>query len=100
MLNELTGVGVNSGALKLSRIKLSRDVYFRSVDEMSRQFFRQQPNVKPLTKVTLGQEQYFLLGDNSPSSWDSRISGPIEGSRISGTAASIWWPTSRSRRLN
>ena len=30
----------------------------------------------------LGQEQYFVLGDNRPRSADSRIYGPVERSRI------------------
>jgi signal peptidase I len=30
----------------------------------------------------LGEEQYFVLGDNRPSSADSRIYGPVERSRI------------------
>ncbi len=47
------------------------------------------------TDVTLGADQYFVMGDNRPSSLDSRIFGPIERSRIVGRTWFRAWPFSR-----
>ncbi len=35
-------------------------------------------------RVTLGAEEYFLMGDNRPSSLDSRSFGPVSKDRITG----------------
>ena len=42
----------------------------------------------------LGKNQYFMLGDNSNSSLDSRYWGPVPRQNIIGTAFSVFWPFS------
>ena len=42
----------------------------------------------------LGKDQYFMLGDNSASSLDSRYWGPVPRKNIIGTAFSVFWPFS------
>ncbi len=49
--------------------------------------------------VDLGPDEYFVLGDNSADSRDSREWGPIHGSRIVGRPVWVVWPPSRIRRL-
>jgi len=49
--------------------------------------------------ITLGPEEYFLLGDNSPRSYDSRYWGPVQREKIRGKAIRIYWPPSRIRDL-
>ena len=94
-------VGLNSGGVVLRRIKLSRDVYYRSADEMPPQFEPGRRQSRPLaSKITLKDGEYFLLGDNSFSPWDSRRLGPFEAARLSGTVGSIYWPTAHARRLD
>lgn len=43
----------------------------------------------------LGDGQYFMLGDNSASSLDSRYWGPVPKLNIIGTAFSVFWPFSK-----
>lgn len=62
---------------KLHRFRLYRDVHYR---QDGRNAVRGQ-------SVRLGADQYFVLGDNSPSSDDSRFwpdGGRIDGSRLIG----------------
>lgn len=46
--------------------------------------------------ATLGQKQYFVLGDNRGSSSDSRSFGPIEINAIRGRAWFVYWPIFKS----
>jgi signal peptidase I len=46
-------------------------------------------NVEP---VTLGDNEVFLIGDNRPMSFDSRMFGPIDVDLIVGRALVVIWP--------
>jgi signal peptidase I len=45
-------------------------------------------------------EGYYVLGDDSKDSQDSRFEGPVNPERIRGRAWLIVWPLSRVRALN
>ena len=45
--------------------------------------------------VQLGEDEYFVLGDNSRSSLDSRYWGPVRGHSIIGQVTRIYWPLDR-----
>lgn len=47
------------------------------------------------TKVTVPEGMYFVLGDNSPNSKDSRFWGFVPKENIKGKAILIYWPFSR-----
>jgi signal peptidase I len=48
-------------------------------------------------ELTLGPDEYFVLGDNTNRSPDSRIRGPVKGNQIVGVADLIYWPPARWR---
>ncbi len=49
--------------------------------------------------IMLGPDEYFLLGDHSPGSYDSRFWGPVSRQDIIGKAIRIYFPFSRIREL-
>lgn len=42
--------------------------------------------------IVIGEDQYFVLGDNRSASSDSRVFGPINKSSIEGRAWIVYWP--------
>jgi len=46
--------------------------------------------------VVLGQDEYFVLGDNRGSSSDSRSFGPIKRNAIKGKVSLVYWPIPQS----
>jgi signal peptidase I len=51
----------------------------------------------PPFEVTLGPDEYLMLGDNSTRSADSRHFGPVKRNLIVGVADLIYWPPARWR---
>ena len=49
--------------------------------------------------ITLGSDEYFILGDNRAVSLDSRTIGPVKKSQIKGTTNFILYPFSRFRKV-
>lgn len=39
--------------------------------------------------------EYFMMGDNSENSWDSRWFGSVPRANLVGTPGFVWWPMSR-----
>ncbi len=80
--------GGEGGTFEIRSLRVSRDLYYtpRGTHGVT------EP-------ADLGPDEYFLLGDNSASSRDSREWGPVHASRIVGRPVWVVWPPSRIRRL-
>jgi signal peptidase I len=75
-------VEVKSGAAWIDPVRLERDVYYVA-DGPEENFAR-------LTK-----DQFFMMGDNSSNSSDSRQHGPVHRARLVGSPLLVVWPPSR-----
>lgn len=53
----------------------------------------------PADRITLGPDEYFIMGDNSKNSLDGRYFGPIKRSAIIGKAFYIYAPADRKRKI-
>jgi len=54
---------------------------------------------KPTDEVLLGKDEFFVLGDNTWNSLDSRHFGPVPSKNIVGKVARVYWPPSRIHAL-
>jgi signal peptidase I len=58
------------------------------------------PIVEAFGDVTLGADEFYLLGDNRPNSEDSRYTGPVRRSALRGKITTIWLHWSDARALD
>ncbi len=48
-------------------------------------------------EVKLGPDEYYAMGDNSPSSYDSRYWGTVPAANLCGIAGGVFWPLANHR---
>lgn len=75
-------------AVDLEEIRVDRDLHYTGRGEFG--------VIEPLV---LGPDQYFVLGDNSAISADSREWGVVGADQVIGRASAVVWPPSRWRWL-
>ena len=51
----------------------------------------------PTNEVVLGEGEFYVLGDNTRNSWDSRYWGPVPRKNIVGRVIALYWPPDRIR---
>lgn len=95
------GIGAQNTSLTVKALRVYRDVYYVSVNMTNR--------VSPLRDTpggvtfAMADDEFFVLGDNSPASQDSRLwrkseSDPhwVDRDLLIGKALFIYWPHSRA----
>jgi signal peptidase I len=81
-----------TGELMINGTRLTRDIRFSERD------YRLKG--KPPEPVSLGENQYYLLGDDRADARDSRKFGPVEMKNLRGRAVSILFPPQRVERID
>ena len=74
-------------------VRIWRDIYYTSVR-------LDRPSYAVGREFKLGEGEYFMMGDNSPSSFDSRSWGVVKESSLIGSAFFVFWPLHRWRFIN
>ena len=75
--------------LRVTQVRVWRDLHYTQRGEFGVD-----------KRLALGEQELFLLGDNSAHSRDSREWGPIDRSQIIGRALFVVWPPARWRRID
>lgn len=92
-------LSVREGTIELDSIAIDRDIhYYSGAEEVFRLPTRQDrahPAMTPNGHFIVGDEEYMALGDNCPSSNDSRTWGAVPKENRRGPAILVWWPLHR-----
>jgi len=87
-------VTAGRGKTSFDRITIQRDIYYTT--DGGNQFAAMSKGAYGLF-CNIQDGQYFFLGDNSPSSRDSRFWGAINRPALVGRAWFVFWPLNRVR---
>ena len=92
------GVATNGAAVRISHLRVMRDIYYTSVrGDGGSQFFPRRHVDFSLESKPSEPERFFVLGDNSPKSKDGRLWGTeyyVSRDLLIGKAVFIYWPHS------
>lgn len=98
-------LSVESAEAQFSRVRLYRSVYYRppdggnyAVDTSSRSVMMPDSLISP-DGYRLPEGQYLALGDNQPTSWDSRYWGTVPQRNLIGQGVVLWWPVNMLRAI-
>ncbi len=80
--------GGAGGRIAFRSIRLGRDLVYTD-----------RGHIGVDSEIQLGPDEYFLLGDNSSQSRDSREWGPVTDRDLVGRAVWVVWPPSRWRKI-
>jgi len=81
-------LGAKDTSATFSRVRILRDVYYTQITPQSpggETFGTARP-------VLIPADSYFMMGDNSPNSYDSRSWGFVPRDHFVGKAFLTWWP--------
>ncbi|MDX1962669.1 MAG: signal peptidase I [Pirellulales bacterium] len=90
------GISVQGSAATVSSLRIMRDVFYTGSSQATDGMQRNQIELKK-NPADPSRDQFFMLGDNSPSSSDSRYwltQGFVERRQLVGKAMAIYWPHS------
>jgi signal peptidase I len=85
-------LGCGPGGASFANVRVDRDIFY--VPYIGGHDF--DPTYKP---VEIPEDAYFMMGDNSPSSADSRDWGFVRRPLIVGRAFFVWWPLDRMKLI-
>jgi signal peptidase I len=88
------GIASLGANMRVDHLQIHRDLYYRAVVS---EYDRDENHPEGI-RFLLGPDQFFVLGDNSEQSADSRLWGPgahyVDRSLLIGKALFVYWPHS------
>ncbi|MDD5669041.1 MAG: signal peptidase I [Candidatus Omnitrophica bacterium] len=87
-------VEIKNGSVYINDAPLSDSVFNKIY------YYNKGDNAKEGQKIVVPPDSYFVLGDNSASSLDSRFWGFVPKNNVLGKAFFIYWPPQRMRVIH
>jgi signal peptidase I len=88
--------GAEGGSARFRSVRILRDLFYTDAGTYAVQARPGEPEARGnRAPLSLGPDEYFLLGDNSAVSTDSRHFGPRPGQDLLGRPVAVLWPEPR-----
>lgn len=85
-------------AMPNETVSIDEDVLYIDGQAVAEGFMKRR-SLRPMTERKVGENEYFVLGDNRPSSRDSRTVGAIPAEKIEAVAKCVLFPLNRIRKI-
>ncbi len=92
-------VEIKDGTIYIDGKPLLDKLFTRNIDGTIRYYYNRGDFEEDGFKIIVPEGSYFVLGDNSAASLDSRFWGFVPRSNLLGKAMLIYWPFNRTRML-
>lgn len=76
-------------------IEVKSGIVYINGKKIDEPYLINMPDLSNFGPITIPEDKLFVMGDNRPSSQDSRIFGPIDKDTIIGKAILTYWPPHR-----
>jgi hypothetical protein len=87
--------GAEGGVARFRSVRISRDLFWVDEGVYGTRNPESAASRREPQPITLGPDEYFLLGDNSAASNDSRHFGALKTSELLGRPLAVVWPDPR-----
>ncbi|MDR3325423.1 MAG: signal peptidase I [Spirochaetaceae bacterium] len=95
MVNYVIQIHPADSPYTLTEYELSSSHYQVDIPQVSSLWDQTIPFSGAMDRITLGDNQYFVLSDNRANTNDSRVWGPVDVGKIAGAALFRYWPPNR-----
>ena len=94
---EVKGLDKEKGSI-ISEVKSNEKILFVNEEPVEENFLRRKC-LRPMLERQMGENEFFVLGDNRPASRDSRSVGPIPLENIVAVVKCVVFPFKRIRKI-
>ncbi len=97
LIKRVIGLPGETVSIRQSKVTIVNDAFPRGMVLDESEYLARSVTTTDMKPLTLGPDEYFVLGDNRTQSYDSRMLGPIPRDFIIGRVLFRAWPVGKAK---